>query len=76
MFVVLFLGRFHGGVVTNNEDWELAAVRAGQSSGDLVHPMPYAPELHFNEFASAMADMKNSVAVSWDFFLKMNFKSP
>ena len=37
---------------------------AGRRSGDLVHPMVYCPELHFGEFASAVADMKNSSAVS------------
>ena len=25
------------------------------------HPLPYAPELHFQEFSSTVADMKNSV---------------
>ena len=39
-------------------------VRAGRSSGDLAHPLVYCPELHFSEFTSAVADMKNSVAVS------------
>lgn len=55
-------GKFHAAVLTNNEEWEEAAVAAGQASGDLVHPLPYSPELHFAEFASAVADMKNSVA--------------
>ncbi|XP_046360463.1 probable aminopeptidase NPEPL1 [Haliotis rufescens] len=55
-------GRYHASIVTNSEDMELACVKAGQNSGDLVHPMPYCPELHFSEFASALADMKNSVA--------------
>lgn len=55
-------GRYHGAVLTNNDDWELACVKAGQNSGDLIHPVPYTPELHFSEFASAIADMKNSVA--------------
>ena len=27
-------------------------------------PIPYCPEFHFTEFASAVADMKNSVQVS------------
>ena len=38
-------------------------MKAGQNSGDLVHPVPYSPELHYPEFSSAVADMKNSVAV-------------
>ncbi|KAL5014163.1 hypothetical protein ScPMuIL_008433, partial [Solemya velum] len=55
-------GRYHASIVTNSENWELYGVKAGQSSGDLVHPMLYCPELHFNEFASTLADIKNSVA--------------
>lgn len=57
-------GKYHAAVMTNNEQWEVACVRAGRSSGDLAHPLVYCPELHFSEFTSAMADMKNSVAVS------------
>ena len=49
--------------MTNREEWEKAAVDAGRSSGDLIHPLIYCPELHFSEFASAVADMKNSSAV-------------
>lgn len=49
--------------MTNSEEWEAACVRAGRSSGDLAHPLVYCPELHFSEFTSAVADMKNSVAV-------------
>lgn len=55
-------GKYHGAVLTNSEEWEEAAVYAGKSSGDLLFPIPYCPELHFGEFASAVADMKNSVA--------------
>lgn len=55
-------GKFHAGIVTNNEDMEAACLRAGRNSGDLVHPLPYTPELHFAEFSSVLADMKNSVA--------------
>lgn len=57
-------GKYHAAVMTNNEQWESACVRAGRSSGDLAHPLVYCPELHFSEFTSAIADMKNSVAVS------------
>ncbi|KAK7114808.1 probable aminopeptidase NPEPL1 [Littorina saxatilis] len=55
-------GKFHAGIVTNNEDMEAACICAGRNSGDLVHALPYTPELHFSEFASVLADMKNSVA--------------
>ncbi|KAJ7337186.1 putative aminopeptidase npepl1 [Desmophyllum pertusum] len=54
-------GRFHAALLTNKEEWEPACVVAGKASGDLVFPMPYCPELHFSEFSSALADMKNSV---------------
>lgn len=57
------LGKYHGSIVTNDENMELWCVKAGQNSADLVHPMPYSPELHFREFNSAIADAKNSVAV-------------
>ncbi|XP_043978155.1 probable aminopeptidase NPEPL1 [Gambusia affinis] len=55
-------GKYHAAVMTNSEQWEVACVRAGRSSGDLAHPLVYCPELHFSEFTSAVADMKNSVA--------------
>ena len=32
-----------------------------QQSGDLVHPLPFAPEFYKQEFESSVADMVNSV---------------
>jgi leucyl aminopeptidase len=61
-------GKYHAAVLTNQESWEKRLVEAGLSSGDLTFPIPFCPEFHFNEFASAVADMKNSVAVSFFFF--------
>lgn len=60
-------GKYHAAVLTNSAEWEAACVKAGRRCGDLVHPLVYCPELHFSEFTSAVADMKNSVAVgiSW-----------
>ncbi|XP_041061223.1 probable aminopeptidase NPEPL1 [Carcharodon carcharias] len=55
-------GKYHAAVLSNTEEWEMACVKAGRSSGDLAHPLVYCPELHFSEFTSAVADMKNSVA--------------
>ncbi|XP_068118258.1 probable aminopeptidase NPEPL1 [Hyperolius riggenbachi] len=55
-------GKYHAAILTNSEEWEAACVKAGKKCGDLVHPLVYCPELHFNEFSSAVADMKNSVA--------------
>jgi len=54
-------GRYHASLLTNDEEWEPACAMAGKASGDLVFPVPYCPELHFSEFSSALADMKNSV---------------
>lgn len=54
-------GTNHAAVVSNDEALEQLAVRAGQSSGDLVHPLPFAPEFYKPEFKSQIADMKNSV---------------
>lgn len=55
-------GKYHAAIVCNDEALECACVRVGRVCGDLVHPMPFTPELHSNEFSSAVADMKNSVA--------------
>ncbi|MFT7816062.1 putative aminopeptidase NPEPL1 [Arapaima gigas] len=52
-------GRYHAALLTNHEEWERACVTAGRNSGDLVQPLVYTPELHFSEFSSAMADVKN-----------------
>lgn len=57
-------GRSHAALLTNNESWEQACVVAGRRSGDLCHPMIYCPELHFGDFSSTLADMKNSTAVN------------
>jgi len=55
-------GKLHGAVVSNEEALEGLLVDAGRHVGDLVHPLPYAPELYKQEFKSAIADMRNSVA--------------
>lgn len=55
-------GKYHAAVLTNSEAWETGIVQAGKISGDLVHPVPYTPELHFSEYSSCVADFKNSVA--------------
>uniref|UniRef100_A0A0B7AAC1 Cytosol aminopeptidase domain-containing protein n=1 Tax=Arion vulgaris TaxID=1028688 RepID=A0A0B7AAC1_9EUPU len=55
-------GKYHASILTNNEKLEELCVKVGKSSGDLAHPVPFTPELHSQEFSSAIADMKNSVA--------------
>ena len=54
----------HAALVTNNEEWEGLCVKAGRSSGDLLQPCVYSPELHFSAYDSEVADMKNTVLVS------------
>lgn len=55
-------GKFHGAVLSNSEEWEGKMMIAGRITGDCVFPIVYCPELHFSEFDSVVADMKNSVA--------------
>lgn len=57
-------GKYHAAIMSNQRAWEKLVVQAGIESGDLAFPIPYCPELHFNEFTSVVADMKNSCAVS------------
>lgn len=54
-------GKLHAALYCNNDALERAAVEIGRQSGDLTHPVPYAPELFRKEFASSIADMRNSV---------------
>lgn len=55
-------GKHHAAVLTNNGKWEQACVEAGRSSADLCFPIVFAPELHFSQFESELADMTNSVS--------------
>ncbi|MBK6916215.1 MAG: leucyl aminopeptidase family protein [Deltaproteobacteria bacterium] len=55
-------GLVHAAVMSNDAALETLAVEAGRASGDLVHPLPFAPELYMHEFRSPIADMRNSVA--------------
>ncbi|XP_058451543.1 probable aminopeptidase NPEPL1 [Malaya genurostris] len=54
-------GKYHGAILTNSGMWEQKALVIGRQTADLLSPVPYCPELHFSEFNSAVADMKNSV---------------
>uniref|UniRef100_A0A1I7V8U6 Aminopeptidase in chromosome III n=1 Tax=Loa loa TaxID=7209 RepID=A0A1I7V8U6_LOALO len=56
----LATGKLHAGVLTNSEEWENRACKAGRASGDLVHPLPFCPDLHFDDLKSHIADMRNS----------------
>ncbi len=54
-------GLLHAAVVSNDEDLEKIVQAAGTISGDLAHPLPFAPEFFRSEFHSEVADMCNSV---------------
>ncbi len=54
-------GLVHGAIVSNDAELEAAMIAAGRETGDLVHPLPFAPELFKQEFSSVVADMCNSV---------------
>jgi probable aminopeptidase NPEPL1 len=54
-------GLRHAAVVSNRASLEAHAVTCGRDTGDLVHPLPFAPEFYQSEFASVVADMRNSV---------------
>jgi len=54
-------GNLHAAVICNDADLERVALEAGSASGDLTHPLPFAPEFYKQEFASPVADMRNSV---------------
>jgi hypothetical protein len=45
-------GKRHAAAVSNSASVEASAVASGLRSGDLVCPLPYAPEFYRKEFAS------------------------
>jgi len=55
-------GKNHAALYCSDEDLETLAVQVGRQTGDLCHPLPYAPEFYRKEFTSPVADYKNSVA--------------
>ncbi|MCB9716361.1 MAG: leucyl aminopeptidase family protein [Myxococcales bacterium] len=55
-------GLLHAAVISNDAELEAIAVRCGLTSGDMTHPLPFAPELFRQEFSSPIADLRNSVA--------------
>jgi probable aminopeptidase NPEPL1 len=54
-------GLLHAAVISNDPALESAMVAAGTATGDLVHPLPFAPAFYKQEFESPIADMRNSV---------------
>lgn len=54
-------GQRHAALYCNDESLEEVVLSAGKVSGDLTFPLPYCPEFFKKEFASTVADMKNSV---------------
>lgn len=56
-------GKYFGAIYSSHEDLEKIAVEAGRKSGDLCHPVPFAPEFFRPEFHSAVAGMCLSFAL-------------
>ena len=54
-------GKRHAAIYTNDGELEDTLVALGKRTGDLVHPLPYAPEFYRKEFSSRVADLRNSV---------------
>ena len=54
-------GSHFAAVVCNDEGVQRALTDGGRDSGDLCWPLPFAPEFFRSEFASPIADMRNSV---------------
>lgn len=54
-------GELHAAVVANDEAVEKVLLDAGRATGDLCWPLPFAPAFYRGEFASPVADMRNSV---------------
>ncbi len=54
-------GDLHAAVIASDQRIEQALLDAGRATGDLCWPLPFAPEFYRSEFASPIADMRNSV---------------
>ncbi|KAH8059558.1 manganese ion binding protein [Aureococcus anophagefferens] len=50
-------GQRHAAVFSDDEALEARAVAAGKRSGDLCHPLPFAPEIYRAEFKSKNAEL-------------------
>jgi probable aminopeptidase NPEPL1 len=59
---IMSTGTVHAAVISNDAELEATVIASGRRSGDLCHPLPFAPELYHHEFRSPVADMRNSVA--------------
>jgi probable aminopeptidase NPEPL1 len=53
-------GRRHAALYCNDDELEALAMKAGRSSGDLTHPLPYAPEFYRADYKSPVADLRNT----------------
>jgi len=53
-------GAYHASILCNSEWLEEEAIKWGKKTGDMVHPLPYCPDLHFPCMKSKVADMINA----------------
>jgi probable aminopeptidase NPEPL1 len=54
-------GKRHAALYASDDALEREIVDVGRRTGDLCHPLPFAPELFRSELSSPVADMRNSV---------------
>lgn len=54
-------GKRHAALYVNSDALEDELVALGKATGELVHPLPFAPEFFRREFRSKVADLRNSV---------------
>ena len=59
-------GKLHASFVSTDADLARAVVDAGMATGDLVHELPFCPELLKPNLKSTLADMKNSTVTPGD----------
>ena len=54
-------GNLHAAIISNDRAVQQALLDAGTFTGDLTWPLPFVPEFYKSDFASPVADMRNSV---------------
>eukprot|EP01043_Picozoa_sp_COSAG02_P038353 COSAG02_NODE_2949_length_7680_cov_4.274238_3_plen_249_part_00 len=54
-----FTGRVHGAILSNDMALEMVGLASGSATGELVHPMIFAPEQAKDLLHSTVADMTN-----------------
>jgi probable aminopeptidase NPEPL1 len=58
---IVSTGVYHAALVCNDDGLEKLAYDCGMQTGDMAMPLIFAPDMLFDEFASTVADMRNSL---------------